>query len=326
MTSAHESVTAGHYRQRARRVSIVVMERLAIEVQDLRVAYGDHVAVDGAGLTVARGEVVALLGTNGAGKTTMLETVEGHRSADSGTVRVLGLDPARDRMEILGRVGIMLQESGFSGELTTRETAGLWRALRSRGGDVDAVLERLELSHRRDVQVKQLSGGERRRLDLAIAILGDPEVLFLDEPSTGLDPQSRRRTWEVVGELVAGGTAVLLTTHYLEEAEALADQIAILDGGRIAARGTMAELVANIAATIAFVLPASAPPLPALEGEVTTGHGDEVVVETTAPQRDLLRLLEWADAHALRLARLRVRDGSLDDVFDRVAHAEAVAA
>ncbi len=303
------------------------MNELAIDVHDLRVAYGDHVAVDGADLTVARGELVALLGTNGAGKTTMLETIEGHRRADGGSVRVLGLDPGRDRLELLGRVGIMLQESGFSGELTTWETADLWRRLRRRGGDVEHVLEQLELTHRRDVKVKQLSGGERRRLDLAIAILGEPEVLFLDEPTTGLDPQSRRRTWEVVGALVDNGAAVLLTTHYLEEAEALASRIAILDRGRIARRGTMAELVAGIAGTIAFLPPPGAPPLPPLEGRVVAGgHGDELVIETTAPQRDLLALLRWAEAHALTLARLRVRDGSLDDVFELVAQHEQVAA
>ncbi|MDO8187760.1 ABC transporter ATP-binding protein [Conexibacter sp. JD483] len=302
------------------------MTELAIEVHDLRVAYGDHVAVDGADLTVARGELVALLGTNGAGKTTMLETIEGHRRADAGSVRVLGLDPGRERLRLLGRVGVMLQESGFSGELTTWETADLWRSLRRRGGDADAVLERLELAHRRDVPVKQLSGGERRRLDLAIAILGEPEVLFLDEPTTGLDPQSRRRTWEVVGGLVENGTAVLLTTHYLEEAEALASRIAILDRGRIARRGTMAELVAGIAATIVFQLPAGAPALPPLTAQVTTGHGDDVVAETTEPQQDLRTLLDWADAHRLRLARLRVRDGSLEDVFERVAHEQEVAA
>lgn len=162
------------------------MDELAIEVHDLRCAYGDHVAVDRVDLTVARGELVALLGTNGAGKTTMLETIEGHRRPDAGNVRVLGLDPVRDRLKMLPRVGIMLQESGFSGELTTWETADLWRALRSRGGDPDAVLERLQLAHRRDVQVKQLSGGERRRLDLALAILGEPEVL---------SSTSRRRGW-----------------------------------------------------------------------------------------------------------------------------------
>ena len=302
------------------------MDELAIEVHDLRCAYGDHVAVDGVDLTVARGELVALLGTNGAGKTTMLETIEGHRRPDAGNVRVLGLDPVRDRLRMLPRVGIMLQESGFSGELTTWETADLWRALRSRGGNPDAVLERLQLTHRRDVQVKQLSGGERRRLDLALAILGEPEVLFLDEPTTGLDPQSRRRTWEVVGALVAAGAAVLLTTHYLEEAEELADRIAILDGGRIAARGTMAELVAGIAATISFLHPSGAPALPSLAGSVATGHGDELVVTTTELQRDLRTLLAWADAHDLSLQRLRARDGSLDDVFDAVAVAEPVAA
>ncbi|MDO9410860.1 ABC transporter ATP-binding protein [Patulibacter sp.] len=293
----------------------------AIDVQGLRAAYGDHVAVDGVDLTVDRGELVALLGTNGAGKTTTMETIEGHRAAQGGTVTVLGHDPWRDRDEIRPRMGIMLQSSGFAGELTVHETAKLWTRLRSRAGSPDAALERLDLAHRRDVQVKQLSGGEQRRLDMAIALLGDPEVLFLDEPSTGLDPQSRRRTWDVIADLVAGGTAVLMTTHYMEEAEKLADRIAILDGGRIAREGTMAQLVAGLDGTISFVLPEDddprnpPPALPDLAGTVEAARGGVVVVTTDHLQRDLATLLAWADGHDLALGRLQASESSLDDVF-----------
>ncbi|WP_036725049.1 ABC transporter ATP-binding protein [Patulibacter minatonensis] len=290
----------------------------AIEVEGLRCAYGSHVAVDGVDLTVRRGELVALLGTNGAGKTTTMETIEGHRAADGGTVSVLGHDPWKDRDEIRPRVGIMLQSSGFAGELTVLETARLWTRLRSRARDYDGALERLDLGHRRDVQVKQLSGGEQRRLDMAIALLGDPDVLFLDEPSTGLDPQSRRRTWDVIADLVTGGTAVLMTTHYMEEAEKLADRIAILDGGRIARSGTMAELVTGLQGTISFVLPdgvAAPHDLPGLTGSMETARGEVVVVTTAELQRDLAVLLRWADAHGVALHRLQASEGSLDDVF-----------
>ena len=268
--------------------------------------------------TVRRGELVALLGTNGAGKTTTMETIEGHRAADGGRVSVLGHDPWKDRDRIRPHVGIMLQSSGFAGELTVAETAKLWTTLRSRAGDYEGALERLDLAHRRDVQVKQLSGGEQRRLDMAIALLGDPDVLFLDEPSTGLDPQSRRRTWDVIADLVQNGTAVLLTTHYMEEAEKLADRIAILDGGRIAVDGTMAELVAGLKATISFVLPEAngpAPALPRLAGSVEQARGGVTVVTTDELQRDLAVLLDWAERCGLRLGRLQATEGRLDDVF-----------
>jgi ABC-2 type transport system ATP-binding protein len=297
------------------------MQELAIEVEGLRCAYGSHVAVDGVDLSVRRGELVALLGTNGAGKTTTMETIEGHRAADGGRVSLLGHDPWRDRDEIRPRVGIMLQASGFAGELTVAETAKLWTTLRSRAHDYEAALERLDLAHRRDVQVKQLSGGEQRRLDLAIALLGDPDVLFLDEPTTGLDPQSRRRTWQVVGDLVAAGTAVLLTTHYMEEAETLADRVAILHGGKIAVEGTMAELVAGLRGTISFLLPGDVgppPDLPGLTGTVETTRGGVIVVTTERLQQDLALLLGWAEGHGLRLERLQASEGSLDEVFAAV--------
>jgi ABC-2 type transport system ATP-binding protein len=296
------------------------MHQNVIEVEGLRCTYGDHVAVDGVGLTVAPGELFALLGTNGAGKTTTMETLEGHRRPAAGHVRVLGVDPAGDRGSIRPRVGIMLQESGFAGELTVAETAELWDSLRSRPGDPLCALERLDLAHKADVQVKQLSGGERRRLDLALAISGSPEVLFLDEPTTGLDPQSRRRTWEVVSQMVAQGTAVLLTTHYLEEAEALADRLAILHEGRIAVAGTVAEVVSHVPARITFQLPSPpAESFPDLAGRVLPHRGDGYVIETGNLEDDLEVLLAWRRRHDIHFERLAAHDASLEEVFQEVA-------
>ncbi|MQA12953.1 MAG: ATP-binding cassette domain-containing protein [Pseudonocardiaceae bacterium] len=190
------------------------MTTTVIQAQGLRCRYGDFEAVRGIDLRVGAGELFALLGTNGAGKTTTMEALEGLRAPSAGTVRVLGHDPGAERRAVRSRVGIMLQDSGFVAELSVVETLDLWRRLRGRGGDVAMALDRVELGHRRDVAVGQLSGGERRRLDLALAVLSRPDVLFLDEPTTGLDPESRHHTWDVVRELLADGASVLLTTHY----------------------------------------------------------------------------------------------------------------
>jgi len=213
-----------------------------IEVTGLRRVYGgdgrDFEAVRGVTFSVGRGEVFALLGTNGAGKTSTVELIEGLAPPAGGRVRVLGHDPYADRAAVRPRIGVMLQEGGFPSELTVAETARMWAGCTSGSRPAGRVLDRVGLAHRSDVRVKQLSGGEKRRLDLALALLGDPEVLFLDEPTTGLDVEGRRGTWELVRELRDGGTTVLLTTHYLEEAESLCDEIALISAGRILDRGT----------------------------------------------------------------------------------------
>ena len=281
-----------------------------IEVSDLRCAYGAHVAVDGIDLTVERGEVFALLGANGAGKTTTLEALEGHHAPAGGSVRLFGLEPRAVRH----RTGVMLQDGGFAGELTVRETADLWAALGSRDGDVAADLDRLDLSHRADVAVEQLSGGEKRRLEVALAIHGDPELLIFDEPTTGLDPESRRRTWQVIGELVDAGSTILLTTHYLEEAEALAHRVAILRDGRIAVAGTLGEVSAALPARISFRT-ASVPLPPELDALCVPGRVGEHTLHTHHLQADLARVLAWADEHGLTLDRLLARGGSLEDAF-----------
>jgi ABC-2 type transport system ATP-binding protein len=223
-----------------------------VSVRGARRRYGAFEAVRGVDLEVRRGELVALLGTNGAGKTSLVELVEGLAPADGGEISLLGHDPYRERRHVVPRVGIMLQEAGFSSDLTTAETARMWAGTLSRPRPVGEVLYAVGLAHRAGVRVGSLSGGERRRLDLALAILGDPEVLFLDEPTTGLDPESRQATWRLVRGLLAEGTTVLLTTHYLEEAEELADRIAIMQAGRIVRAGTVAEVTAAEPARIEF--------------------------------------------------------------------------
>ncbi|WP_298178602.1 ABC transporter ATP-binding protein [Saccharomonospora sp.] len=300
------------------------MTEVVVDAQRLRCAYGDFVAVRDVSFSVRRGELFALLGTNGAGKTTTMETLEGHRAPTEGTVRVLGHDPFADRALVHGRCGIMLQSSGFAGDLTVRETALLWSRVVTRKSSVDEQLERLGLAHRTDVKVKQLSGGERRRLDLVLATLGKPELLFLDEPTTGLDPESRQATWDLVGELLADGTTVVLTTHYLEEAERLAHRLAIMHEGRIAVAGSLADVLSRYRARIDFRVsawngerPATLPALPDLTGEVDPDRLAEgrVQIDTSDLQKDLETVLGWARTHALKLHSLSARHASLDEVF-----------
>jgi ABC-2 type transport system ATP-binding protein len=286
-----------------------------ISVSGLRCRYGDFEAVRGIDFDVRSGELFALLGTNGAGKTTALETIEGHRAPADGAVRVFGRDPWRDR-SVRRRTGIMLQESGFAGDLTVLETAELGAAMLSRESDVDGTLEVLGLAPRRSVRVKQLSGGERRRLDLALALLGGPDLLFLDEPTTGMDPESRRTTWDLVRGLLARGTTVLLTTHYLEEAERLAHRLAIMREGRIAVSGRLVDVLASQQARISFD-PGVPVELPTLAG-TATWSGTRVEVRTPALQRDLHALLAWADGR-LELAGLRAHQASLEDIFQSVS-------
>nr|WP_228122858.1 ABC transporter ATP-binding protein [Saccharothrix syringae] len=295
---------------------MVGMMNPVIDVAGLRCRYGDFEAVRGVDFEVAEGELFALLGTNGAGKTTTMETLEGLRRPTSGTVRVLGADPWRRRAELRARTGVMLQDSGFPADLTAGEMVALWSATSGRRATED-VLERLDLAHRRDVRVKQLSGGERRRLDLALAVLGRPELLFLDEPTTGLDPESRQRTWEVVRGLLAEGTTVVLTTHYLEEAESLAHRLAILHEGVVAVSGTVEEVLAAQPARISFDLPASldVDALPLLAGDVVHRPPGRVEVRTAELQDDLALLLAWAGRAGLRLGRIRAHHASLEDVF-----------
>ncbi|GAA2256276.1 ABC transporter ATP-binding protein [Streptomyces indiaensis] len=296
-----------------------------IEVTDLRRVYGGGFeAVRGISFSVRPGEIFALLGTNGAGKTSTVELLEGLAQPAGGRVRVLGHDPYTDRAAVRPRTGVMLQEGGFPSELTVAETARMWAGCVSGARPPAEVLALVGLESKAGTRVKQLSGGQRRRLDLALALLGDPEVLFLDEPSTGLDAEGRRATWELVSALRDGGTTVLLTTHYLEEAENLADRLAIMHEGRIAATGTPAEVTATEPSRISFELPDGyfVGDLPPLGDLGVTGHetdGRTVRLRTRELQRTATALLVWAERARVELHRLDVRSASLEEAFLNIA-------
>ncbi|WP_031091110.1 ABC transporter ATP-binding protein [Streptomyces sp. NRRL WC-3549] len=295
----------------------------AIVADGVRRRYaGGFEAVAGISFSVAPGELFALLGTNGAGKTSTVELLEGLARPDGGSVRVLGHDPYRERAAVRPRVGVMLQEGGFPSDLTVTETLRMWAGCTSGARPSAEVLDLVGLAARAGVRVKQLSGGERRRLDLALALLGRPEVLFLDEPTTGLDAEGRRETWRLVRELREGGTTVLLTTHYLEEAETLADRLAIMHQGRIVTSGTVAEVTAERPARIRFALPAGVPaarlPL-ALRAAV---DGRRVDIRTHALQESLHTLLSWAGDADVELIGLDARSASLEEAFLDIARTQ----
>jgi len=291
----------------------------AVEVVDLRRRYGSFEAVRGISFDVRPGEVFALLGVNGAGKTSALEVLEGLAPADGGTVRVLGADPRRERAAVRPYLGVLLQASGLPGDLTVAETVHTWARTLTAPRPVTEALAQVALTGRADVRVASLSGGERRRLDLALALLGRPRVLVLDEPTTGLDPESRRTVWALVHEMVAGGTAVVLTTHHLEEAEELADSIAVLRAGQVVLAGTPAEIADTQPATIRFSLDLTAPPLPALPGVHVLAPAPHVQLQTRTLQPALAALLSWATAAGVVLTGLQARSASLEQAFLAVA-------
>ncbi|MBT2446339.1 ABC transporter ATP-binding protein [Streptomyces sp. ISL-43] len=298
-------------------------DNVIIDARDARRTYGAgsrsaYEAVRGVTLQVQRGEVFALLGTNGAGKTSTVELLEGLARPSAGRVRVLGHDPFTERTRVRARTGVMLQSGGFPGELTVAEVTRFWAQCSSGARAVSEVLDLVGLTDRSGVRVKQLSGGEARRLDLGLAVIGRPEVLFLDEPTTGMDPEGRRDTWRVVRQLREEHTTVLLTTHYLEEAEELADRLAIMQHGRVVAGGTPAEVIAAHPSRIRFELPhgwdsESLPPLPGTTHRETTGPS--ITVHTTSLQAALNRLLSWADDGQITLERLDARSASLEQAF-----------
>ena len=294
----------------------------AIDVQDLHKHYGDNRAVDGVSFHVEEGEVYALLGENGAGKSTTVEILEGHREATSGSVSVLGFDPAKAQREFRDRIGVVLQKSGVENEFTVREVVDLYASAYRSRRTRDEVIELVGLEAKVDERVGSLSGGQRRRVDLALGIVGRPDLLFLDEPTTGFDPSARRKSWDLIEALCADGVTVLLTTHYLDEAEHLADRVGVLAGGRMIAEGTPASLIEGISGTVvSFMLPESVLPSDA-GGVLGNALGVDVrlsgrLVEATVerPTEVVHRATGWAIEQGVELVGLSVKRASLEDVF-----------
>jgi len=296
----------------------------ALRVVGLRKSYADVVAVDGLDLTVHAGECFGLLGPNGAGKTTTLEICEGLNTADAGEVEVLGQRWDHDAAALRERLGIQLQETQLAEKLTVQETVQLFRSFYARGRRVDEVIDVVQLGEKRDARVGKLSGGQKQRLALACAIVGDPELLFLDEPTTGLDPQSRRQLWDLIVELRASGRSIVLTTHYMDEAEKLCDRVAIVDHGRVIALGSPRELIASLGAehVVEFTAP-DAPPdaltdsmLQSLDGVSGVRQQDgRWTLEVAELARAVPALLAELSRRGLRLGELATHSATLEDVF-----------
>jgi ABC-2 type transport system ATP-binding protein len=296
----------------------------AIRVRGLVKRYGRTLAVREIDLEVERGEVVGLLGPNGAGKTTTVEVLEGYRARDAGDVEVLGLDPARGGTALRERIGIVLQGSAVYPYITPREILRLFAGYYPRPRDPEELLRLVGLEERADARVRTLSGGQRRRLDLALGLVGDPELLFLDEPTTGFDPEARRAAWAVIRSLADRGTTILLTTHYLDEAEALADRVAVLRDGAIVAEGKPDSLVAAGRVEVRFSLDSGLDPpsLPGLELHLVDGAWTG---QTAEPVPALHALAGWALAEGVELTGLEVRRPRLEDVYLELTADEATA-
>jgi len=291
----------------------------AVEVSGLRKAYGDIEAVRGVSFEVARGEVFCLLGPNGAGKTTTVEILEGYRLRTGGDVRVLGRDPAAGERELRESVGIVLQQCGVQQDLTVRELVEMYGRYHERSRPVDEVIALVELTEKRDVRAKNLSGGQRRRLDLALALVGDPQLIFLDEPTTGFDPAARRQAWSTIKSLCELGKTIFLTTHFMDEAQALADRVAVMRGGEIIASGRPDELGGRDLrpAEIRFALPADwslgdIPDVPSVGREI---QADRVTVFTREPVIAAHEITTWALDHDVELAHFSVTQPTLEDIY-----------
>ena len=298
---------------------------LAIEVDGLRKSYGALEAVRGLSLHVRRGEIFAFLGPNGAGKTTTVEILEGFRRRDGGDVSVLGVDPAHGDRAWRARIGMVLQEGKSQPNLTVRETLELWSSYYPRPKPVAEIIALVGLEEKVDVRSARLSGGQRRRLDVGLALVGDPELIFLDEPTTGFDPVARRAAWAVIAGLRDLGKTLFLTTHYLDEAQALADRVAIIKGGVIVAEGRPSELGAGSAVTeISFVAPPGVDLRELPGGPAITLEDGVARVRTELPTGVLAELCGWAAAQGIELERLEVTRPTLEDVYlELVESAEA---
>jgi ABC-2 type transport system ATP-binding protein len=288
-----------------------------VEVRGLRKVYGEHEAVCGIDFDIPRGSVFGLLGPNGAGKTTTVEILEGYRTRSGGEVSVLGHDPEKGDWELRDRIGIVLQESGVDLDLTIREAIETYGAAYSRKRPTDEVIDLVGLGAKADERIATLSGGQRRRLDLALGVVGRPELVFLDEPTTGFDPEARRRSWELIRRLKAEGTTILLTTHYMEEAQQLADSVAVIAAGEIVAAGPPSELIAaDREADIRFRVPRgfAAADLPLPRAAAAAGNG-YVAFSTATPTATLAPVLAWANERGIELEDFEVTRATLEDVY-----------
>jgi len=289
---------------------------LAINVRGLRKTYGTVGAVKGIDLSVPKGEIFALIGPNGAGKTTIVEILEGYRERTAGDVSVLGFDPAPNDLAFKRRIGIVLQTTTMEPYLTVEEVIDLFRGYYPHPRPLDEIIDLVGMSGQRNTRVRRLSGGQQRRLDVAIGLAGDPELLFLDEPTTGFDPAARRDAWQMIKALRALGKTIFLTTHYMDEAQELADHVAIISGGRIVAEGTPADLIGRTGGTrITFRTSESVSALPAAlqpQAQITSGS---VTIETTEPTPTLHDLTSWALENGVELSELTVARRTLEDVY-----------
>jgi ABC-2 type transport system ATP-binding protein len=294
----------------------------AISVQDLRKNYGAVEAVRGIDLEVSSGEVFGLLGPNGAGKTTTIEILEGLRPRTSGKVSVLGFDPAVETKEVKNRIGVCLQATNLPDKMKVHEALELFDAFYTRHTDRDQILKRLQLWDKKDALYKTLSGGQKQRVALALALLNDPALLFLDEPTTGLDPQVRHEIHGVIQELKENRRSILITTHYIEEAERLCDRVAIIDAGKIIELGTPREIQQRVLGhSLVEVTTNEAMPLEQLpealriERYATRDEGRTLSVQTDAPAGSIVELVKWIDQHGLRLVDIHLKRPTLEDVF-----------
>jgi ABC-2 type transport system ATP-binding protein len=292
---------------------------LAIEARELRKSYGDIEALRGVSFEVARGEVFCLLGPNGAGKTTTVEILEGYRTRTGGDAFVLGIDPASASRQLREQVGIVLQQCGVQRDLTVAELVEMFGRYHVHRRRVDEVIELVELTEKRDVRAKNLSGGQRRRLDLALALVGDPELIFLDEPTTGFDPAARRHSWSTIRSLCELGKTIFLTTHFMDEAQHLADRVAVMTGGEIIASGRPDELGGRDIrpAEIRFSLPTNwslgeVPEMPSVRRSL---EGDRVLVLTHEPVRAVQILTTWALERDVDLGHFAVSQPTLEDIY-----------
>ena len=289
---------------------------LAIDTNQLTKKYGDFQAVNNVSLRVRKGEIFALLGPNGAGKTTTVEILEGHRSKTSGQVKVLGMDPSENSTEFRSRVGIVLQETGIEQYLTAVEILEQFTNFYESPRSISELLEMTGLREDKDKRVKKLSGGQKRRLDVAIGLCGNPDLLFLDEPTTGFDPSARRAFWDMIKNLKTAGTTVVLTTHYMEEAEYLADTVALMNHGKLVSQGSLSDLkISNNQTSITFKFDESPTKLPADIQEISKISEGMVLINTESPTAVLADLTGWAISEGIELKNLEVSHQPLEEIY-----------